>query len=69
MHCGLERRLVAREMTRMTKSLRKVLPELQSWPGYDEGESSLIERIAQFTLDQADRLEADAKLLPEVILD
>lgn len=68
-HCGLERRLVAREMTRMAKRLRKVLPELQSWPGYEEGEQALIDQIAEFTLAQAEGLEADAKLLPKVILD
>jgi len=68
-HCGLERRLVAREMTRMTKQLRKVLPELQGWPGYEEDERPLIGQIAESALGQADRLEADAKLLPEVLLD
>jgi len=69
MHCGLERRLVAREMTRMARQLRKALPELQAWPGYDEDERPLIRQIAEFALAQADRLEADANLLPEVILD
>jgi serine/threonine-protein kinase HipA len=69
MHCGLERRLMAREMTRMAKHLRKVLPELQSWPGYVEGEHRLIDQIAEFALAQADRIEADARLLPEVALD
>lgn len=67
--CGLERRLVAREMTRMAKRLRKVLPELLSWPGYNEGERALIDQIADFTLAQAGRLEADAKRLPKVVLD
>ncbi len=67
--CGLDRRLVAREMTRMAKRLRKVLPELQGWPGYDESERAVIDQIAEFAHAQADRLEADAKLLPEVLLD
>ena len=68
-HCGLDRRLVIREMTRMAKRLRKVLPELQRWPGYNQEERTIIDRIAQFALTQSDRLQADAKLLPKVVLD
>jgi serine/threonine-protein kinase HipA len=67
--CGLERRMVAREMLRMAKALRKALPALCAWPGYSDTERTLIESIAEFTLAQATRLEADAGQLPEVILD
>ncbi|MBU1653248.1 MAG: HipA domain-containing protein [Gammaproteobacteria bacterium] len=69
LNCGLDRRLVAREMTRMAKRLRKVLPELQGWSGYEGDERRLIGEIAEFTLNQADRLESDAKQLPDVPLD
>ena len=65
--CGLERRLVSREMLRMTKALRKALPDLQSWPGYNASEQELVNRIARFTLKQAERLEEHAKDLPYVI--
>jgi serine/threonine-protein kinase HipA len=64
--CGLERRLVAREMRRMTKALRKALPELEAWAGYTDAEHVLIGRIAEFTLEQAERLEGAAGELPHV---
>jgi serine/threonine-protein kinase HipA len=68
MTCGLERRLAAREMARMARNVRKILPDLLDWPGYDENERALITRVAEFTRTQADRLEIDAGLLPEVAL-
>ncbi|MET0116819.1 MAG: HipA domain-containing protein [Sedimenticola sp.] len=68
-HCGLERRLVAREMMRMTKVLRKVLPSLQGWSGYDESERKIIDSIAAFALEQAEHLEEYAAELPNVILE
>jgi serine/threonine-protein kinase HipA len=67
--CGLERRLVAREIRRMTKALRKVLPDLQAWSGYTDAERLLVGKIAAFTLEQADRLEAVAGELPHVCMD
>ncbi len=66
--CGLERRLVAREMLRMTKTLRKALPSLQEWEGYSKSERSLVNEIAEFTLTQATLLEEHAHQLPEVEL-
>jgi serine/threonine-protein kinase HipA len=64
MTCGLERRLVGREMTRMARQLRKALPEVQSWPGYEANERALVGEVGEFALGQADRLESDAKMLP-----
>lgn len=68
-HCGLNRRLLIREMTRMAGRLRKVLPDLQRWPGYTQDERTIIDQIARFALSQSDRLQVDAKLLPKVVLD
>jgi serine/threonine-protein kinase HipA len=68
MVCGLERRLVAREMLRMTKGLRKALPSLQKWDGYNESERALINEIAGFTLAQAELLEEHAQQLPDIQL-
>lgn len=64
--CDLDRRLVAREMLRMTKALRKALPSLQEWEGYSESERGLVHEIAEFTLAQAKLLEEHARQLPEV---
>ncbi len=66
--CGLDRRLVMREMNRMVKSLRKLLPDLQDWAGYTAGERAVVDQIGDFALAQAERLEVDAKMLPEVVL-
>ncbi len=67
--CGLDRRLVAREMVRMAKAVRKVLPDLQNWPGYTLDERAIVATIGDFALAQAERLETDAKLLPQIVLD
>ena len=67
--CGLNRQLLSREMIKMSQQLKIVLPELQAWPGYNKNEQKLIQKISQFCLQQADRLEKDAKLLPGVVLD
>lgn len=66
--CGLERRLVAREMLRMTKALRKSLPSLRQWEGYNEEELLFINKIAEFTLAQAELLDEHARQLPGIQL-
>ena len=63
---GLQRRLVAREMLRMTKALRKALPNLAAWPGYTAEERALVGNIATFARAQADRLDGVAKELPRI---
>jgi len=63
---GLDRRLVAREMGRMTRALRKALPGLQAWADYTEAERSLIGKIVAYSLEQADRLDEVAVELPHV---
>lgn len=66
---GLQRRLVAREMRRMTKTLREALPKLHAWTGYTDEERSLIAEIATFALQQAARLDDVARELPNVLTD
>jgi len=66
--CDLDRRLVAREILRMTKAVRKAVPSLQEWEGYSESERGLVNEIAKFTLAQAALLEGVARQLPEVEL-
>ncbi|MEA1049037.1 HipA domain-containing protein [Lamprobacter modestohalophilus] len=66
---GLQRRLVAREMRRITRALRKALPELQAWTGYTTEEQSRIADIAAFVLTQAVKLDDIAKDLPDVLTD
>lgn len=66
--CNLDRRLVVREILRMTRALRKALPTLQEWEGYSESERVVINEIAEFTLAQAALLEQQAYQLPEVKL-
>jgi len=67
--CGVERRLLAREMNRMIKALRIQLPSLLSWPGYTEDERDVIKQICDFALQQAARLEKDARQVTKVKLD
>lgn len=67
--CGLDRRLVAREMLRISKIARKELPTLSGWPGYNESEQRMIDTAVRFILAQASQLETDAKQLPKVLLE
>lgn len=64
--CALERRFMAREMSRMATRVRKVLRDLQNEPAYEPEELALIRNISDFVLAQADRIESAAKLLPQV---
>lgn len=68
-HGGIERRLLAREMNRMVKVLRKQLPELILWKGYTDEERLHLNQIMEFSLHQAKQLERDAKLLPETTVE
>lgn len=67
--CGVDRRLLVREMRRAVKVLRKELPTLRNWCGYSDAERQLNDRIADFTLRQAERLERDAALLVDIVID
>lgn len=67
--CGVERRLLVREISRITKTLRKQLPSLLSWSGYTENERCVLNTICEFTLKQAEQLEKDAKQVTKVKLE
>ncbi len=67
--CHLDRKLIAREMLRMTKALRKVIPALASGEDYNREERERVLEIVQFCLAQAEQLESDAALLPKVEID
>ena len=58
--CGVERRLLVREMNRSVKTVRAQLPSLLAWSGYRDEERIVLERIASFALLQAKQLESDA---------
>jgi len=66
--CGVERRLLAREMNRIVKALRANLPSLLAWPDYTDDERAVLERLTDFALLQAAQLERDAKLVINVRL-
>jgi serine/threonine-protein kinase HipA len=67
--CDLDRRMVMREMIRMTKALRRALPALLDWQGYEEDERKMVSAIADFTLSQAKQLESAAAMLSSIELD
>ncbi len=65
-YCGVERRLLVREMNRMIKALRTQMPGLLAWPGYSVDERSMLRQLCEFSLRQAEQLEKDAKMVIEV---
>ncbi len=67
--CGIERRLLAREMNRVAKALRKHLPSVVALPDYATDERDMVQRIARFALAQTERMEKDAKQVTKVRLD
>ncbi|MDZ4263861.1 MAG: HipA domain-containing protein [Pseudomonadota bacterium] len=67
--CGVERRLLVREMNRIIKAVRTQLPSLLAWPGYRDNERALLDRIASFALQQAEQLANHARLIADVQLD
>ena len=64
--CGIDRRLLAREMRRMAKAVRESLPVLLGDPIYAEEERALLNRVQAFILQQAVRLEEIASVVPKV---
>ena len=61
--CNIERRLLLRETNRMIKALRTKLPQLLAWTGYNDNERTVLKRIANFALQQAEKLEKDVHLV------
>jgi len=64
-----ERRLLVREMNRMIKALRIQLPTLLSLPHYIEEERAMLQKISELPLQQAGRLEIDAKMIAKVVIE
>jgi serine/threonine-protein kinase HipA len=60
--CDIENRLLLRETTRMIKLLRTHLPLLLAWSGYTDDERIVLERIANFTIRQTERLDKEFQL-------
>ncbi len=67
--CGVERRLLVREMNRIIKAVRTQLPSLLAWPGYRDDERTLLDRTASFALQQAEQLASHTRLIADVQLD
>jgi len=67
--CGIARRLLVREMNRMIKALRIQLPALLSLPHYIEEERAMLQKILDLTLQQAEQLEIDAKMIAKVVIE
>ncbi len=66
--CGIERRLLVREMNRMIKVLRTQLPKLLALPDYTTDEQVRLQEISNLMLKQAEQLEAYAKMITKVDL-
>jgi len=66
--CGIERRLLVREMNRMIKVLRTQLPKLLALPDYTTNEQIRLQEISDLMLRQAAQLESDSKLITKVDL-
>jgi len=66
--CGIERRLLVREINRMIKALRSQLPNLLTLPNYTPGEKAMLQKISELMLEQAAQLESDAKMITKVDL-
>lgn len=67
--CGVERRLLVREMRRLTKDVRKAVPELLAWEGYHTDERAVLAHIGEYLLGQAARLDEAAAEVVRVTLD
>ena len=67
--CGIERRLLVREINRMVKVLHTKLPVLLALPDYTEDEQILLQDISDLVLQQADQLESDAKMIVGIALE
>lgn len=66
--CGIERRLLVREMNRMIKALRTQLPKLLVLPDYTIDEQATLQEISDLMLKQAEQMESDAKMITKVDL-
>ena len=61
--CGIERRLLVREMNRLIKALRTQRPKLLALPDYTTDEQATLQEISDLMLTQAEQMETDAKMI------
>jgi len=66
--CKIERRLLVREINRITRNLDSKLKSLLSWPDYTDDEHGELNKICEFILKQAEQLISDSKLIVTVEL-
>lgn len=66
--CGIERRLLIREINRITKDLNSKLKSVLSWTGYTNNEHDELKKICNFILKQAEQLINDSKFIVDVEL-
>ncbi|HUW98745.1 MAG TPA: hypothetical protein VMV40_07900 [Acidiferrobacter sp.] len=67
--CGIERRLLVREMNRMIKVLRIALPILLPLPNYIAEERTMLQKISDRALQQAKQLEIDAQMIAKAVIE
>ncbi|MBL1276326.1 MAG: HipA N-terminal domain-containing protein [Ectothiorhodospiraceae bacterium] len=66
--CGIERRLLVRQMNRMIKVLRTELPKLLSHPVYTADEQKTFQEVSNLMHQQAKQLETDAKMITTITM-
>lgn len=66
--CGVDRRLLVREMRRIVKMTNEAVPDLVAWEGYRDGERALLRRLGDYIREQAVRLEKAADEIVQVRL-
>ncbi len=65
--CGIPRKLLAREMTRMAKVVSSTVSKVvDSVSCVDDDEATYVKRIAGIVTERVKQLESDAQRVPEV---
>lgn len=65
--CGIPRKLLAREMTRMAKAVSSAVSNVvDSISCVDDDEAAYVKRVAGIVTERVKQLESDAKLVPDV---
>jgi serine/threonine-protein kinase HipA len=64
--CGIDRRLLAREMRRIVAAVRKSMPALLADPAYLDEERAFLQDLHEFILQQLVRLEECATAVPAI---
>lgn len=64
--CGIEARLMAREMRRLAATAPEKARALLEWEGYAEDERDFLGKVVNFVSRQAERLRAHAAEVPKI---